>query len=362
MEGLPGSRGLILRQSRWVRCSLAMGLAAAASGLWSAEPPVPLSPPPLRPGSEAGPTEVNYAFWLGDIPNIDSAAQTFDASFVVIFRWRDPRLAHPGPDSETFALDDIWHPRFLIANEAEESEHSLPEVVDVAPDGMATYRQRIVGSFTQSLNLRALPFDRDTFRVRFVVPGQSPQDIRFVPDSVALAAGLKEGVGRAETLTLQDWSMTSTTSRVEPFKAGLGVDLASFTVEFAAARQAGHFVFKVIIPLILIVAMSWAVFWIEPNDASTQVTVSLTAMLTLIAYQFVIDAEVPDLPYLTRLDAFILMSSILVFLSLIEVLVTTKFAHRDRIALARAIDRRCRIAFPLLFLAGTIITLSGFGF
>ena len=51
-------------------------------------------------------------------------------------------------------------------------------------------------------------------------------------------------------------------------------------------------------------------------------------MLTLIAYRFAIGSEVPKLPYLTRLDAFILASSLLVFLSLIEVMLTTK--TRDR--------------------------------
>jgi hypothetical protein len=53
--------------------------------------------------------------------------------------------------------------------------------------------------------------------------------------------------------------------------------------------------------------------------------------------------DVPKLPYLTRLDAFILASSLLVFLSLIEVMLTTKLATNNRTDLARTIDRRCRI-------------------
>jgi gamma-aminobutyric acid receptor subunit beta len=62
---------------------------------------------------------------------------------------------------------------------------------------------------------------------------------------------------------------------------------------------------------------------------------------------------VPKLPYLTRLDAFILASSILVFLSLIEVMLTTKLATDNRIDLARTIDRRCRIFFPLVFIGAS---------
>ena len=48
----------------------------------------------------------------------------------------------------------------------------------------------------------------------------------------------------------------------------------------------------------------------------------MTSMLTLIAYRFAIDSQLPPLPYMTRLDVFILTSTLLVFFSLIEVVVT----------------------------------------
>ena len=95
--------------------------------------------------------------------------------------------------------------------------------------------------------------------------------------------------------------------------------------------------------------MSWAVFWIEPTDGGSQYGLAVTAMLTLIAYRFAIDSDVPKLPYLTDLDAFVLMSSLLVFFSLIEVMLTTKLAARNRLETARTIDRRCRWIFPLVF-------------
>jgi len=319
-----------------------------------AQTPLPLPPAPPRPDAEAGPTKVRYMVWLTDITHIDSVAQTFTASVVLGVRWRDPKLAHNEPGAKQYSLDDIWHPRLLIVNETGDTERSLPEIADVAPDGTAIYRQRIIGSFTQSLNLRAFPFDQDTFRVHIVVVGHRPHEIQLVPDETAVALGLREGIGMSERLTIQDWQITSITTHARPFQVAPGLQIAGYTFEFTATRRAHHFIIKVIIPLILIVAMSWAVFWVEPNDASTQVGVSITAMLTLIAYRFAVDLDVPKLPYLTRLDAFILMSSLLVFLSLIEVMLTTKFANRDRLDLARTIDRRCRWIFPLVF-----VVLSG---
>jgi len=316
-----------------------------------AQAPLPQPPSPPRPEAAAGPTRVSYAVWVSDIKQIDSVAQTFSASIVLLLRWRDSQLAHGGTEGKQFALENIWHPGVLIANETGETERSLPEVADVAPDGTAVYRQRVIGTFSQSLNLRAFPFDRGTFGVQIIALGHRPEEIQFVPDEVAVSAGMRDGIGLAERLTIQDWNVTSATTRVAPYRVTPGFELAAYSFEFTAVRRAHHFLIKVIIPLVLIVAMSWAVFWIEPDDANTQMAIAVTVMLTLIAYRFTIDADVPKLPYLTRLDAFVLMSTVLVFLSIIEVLVTTTFANRGGTEQALAVDRRCRWIFPLVFVA-----------
>jgi hypothetical protein len=318
----------------------------------------PLPPAPMRPGAEAGPTKVNFAVWVGDITKIDSVAQTFTANFMVLLRWHDPRLKHDGPDVKEFDLADIWHPRLLLTNGGGDSTTSLPEKVDVTPDGTALYRQRYIGAFLQPLNLRDFPFDRETFQIRIVLLSSGPRDVELSPDPQTAALGWRDGIALDARLTMQDWSVLAATTCVAPFHVAPGVELASFTCEFTARRNSQHFIIKVIVPLILIVAMSWAVFWIEPTDGGSQFGIAVTAMLTLIAYRFAIDSDVPKLPYLTRLDAFVLMGTVLVFLSLIEVIVTTKFANRDRLDLARTIDRRCRWLFPLVFAAATAFCFS----
>jgi len=338
---------------------LTLLVATGTSNVSGAPTPSPLPPAPSRPNNGSGPTKVGYAFWIGDILKINSVDQEFTANFMLFLQWHDPLLAHPGPGTKQFALDDIWHPRVLIANEAGDLERSLPEVADVTPDGTATYRQRFIGSFTQPLNLHAFPFDRAAFAVQFVVPGYRPEDLEFLPIDQAAALGWLEGVGIESELTIQDWKTLSVEARPQAYQAAPGISIAGFGFSFTAERRANHFIVKVIIPLVLIVMMSWAVFWVEPNDAATQVGVAITAMLTLIAYRFAIDSDVPKLPYLTRLDAFVLMSSLLVFLSLIEVLLTTKFANRNKLDRAMAIDRSCRWLFPVLFVLGMLATLLG---
>jgi hypothetical protein len=122
-------------------------------------------------------------------------------------------------------------------------------------------------------------------------------------------------------------------------------------------RHTGFFTLKVIFPLILIVAMSWLVFWIDPSMAATQISVSVTAMLTLIAYRFSIGELVPKLAFLTRLDYFVLGSTVLIFLSLMEVVYTSYLSGAGQLEKARAVDFHARWIMPSLFVAIILETL-----
>lgn len=317
--------------------------------------PAQVAPPagPSRPGIESGPTKVTVGVWVTDISKIDSVAQTFTASVVLMLRWHDPRLAHNEHGVKRYAIEDVWHPRWSIVNEAGSVERSIPDAVSATSNGDAVYQQRLVGSFAQALDLRRFPFDEDTFRIHLILIGQRPDDIEFGPDPVAVAAGIANGVGISPDITLQDWKVKSVSARPLPYRATPALQVAGYAFEFTTARNSKHFIIKVIIPLVLIVMMSWAVFWVEPTDTGSQLGTSVTAMLTLIAYRFALDTEVPKLPYVTRLDAFVLFSTLLVFLSLVEVMATTKFAACGKLVLARKIDCHARWIFPAVFAIGS---------
>lgn len=72
-------------------------------------------------------------------------------------------------------------------------------------------------------------------------------------------------------------------------------------------------------------------------------------MLTLIAYRFMVGAELPPVPYLTRIDRFILGCTFIIFAALIQAVVTGILAKRDKVDTARRIDIWCRVIFPAAF-------------
>jgi hypothetical protein len=80
-------------------------------------------------------------------------------------------------------------------------------------------------------------------------------------------------------------------------------------------------------------------------------------MLTLIAYRFAIDAQVPKVSYTTKLDEFILISTLTVFVALIQAVISSILAQKNRVTLAENIDRKCRVIFPMVFFVGVFLRL-----
>jgi len=294
-----------------------------------------------RPGKTVAATEVTLGIYILDVDGVDTAGQSFQANVFVLASWEDARLKHKGRRAVTRKLTEIWHPRMLLLNQ-QRVWKSFPETAEVSPEGRVVYRQRFWGDFSQPLHLADFPFDRQVFKVHLVTAGYTPEDVRFIPHPLS---------GISEELSVADWEVISVRTEAEPFGISTtDLQAAGFSFSFEAKRKSGYFVVKVILPLLFIVMMSWVVFWIDPREAGSQISVAVTSMLTLIAYRFAVGADMPKLSYLTRLDYFILGSTILVFASLVEVVLTSTYAKLGRIERAQRLDRLARLVFPICFL------------
>ena len=79
-------------------------------------------------------------------------------------------------------------------------------------------------------------------------------------------------------------------------------------MSFEIERKSGYYIFKIILPIVLILMVCWSVVWIDPKELESRLTITIVCLLSLIAYNFVIDKDLPKLEYLTVLDWFILIS------------------------------------------------------
>ncbi|MHC4364543.1 MAG: hypothetical protein ACYSTJ_03655 [Planctomycetota bacterium] len=302
-----------------------------------------------RPEEWLGPTKVNFFIFVLDIDKVDGAAQSFTANVYVRLYWKDKRLAHEA-SVQTVPLTEIWNPHVIIANRSGGLvQKSLPEVVEIESDGTVTYRQRYIGPLSQPLKLSEFPFDQHQFTIQFIAPAFSAKDIQFIPGP---AVSIPELVGGAiyHELSLPDWKIIEYVAETRPYRPAGDVEVAGFVFEFTAKRFALYYVWQVIVPLVSIVMMAWGAFYIDPTNTGAQIGVATSSMLTLIAYRFMLGNLIPRLSYMTRLDYFTLGSTILVFLTLLEVIITTNLALREKDKVARKVDLWCRFTFPAVFI------------
>ena len=78
--------------------------------------------------------------------------------------------------------------------------------------------------------------------------------------------------------------------------------------DFEIERKGAYFIYKLVLPIIFLIALSWMVFFIDVRELESRLTISIVCFLSLIAYNFVVDDTLPKLGYLTFIDVFILIS------------------------------------------------------
>lgn len=294
-----------------------------------------------RPDPENVPTKVKVGLFVNDISALDDADQTFTARILFVLRWVDPRLASDSQGIRKLDIDSIWNPLSDIVNVRKvTAKHS--ESVFVDSEGHVIFFQVYSGTFTVPLDLRNFPFDKHTLYLR-VGSFYSPQDVDFIID--------EKFTGWADTLSIPDWIVSNGEARINTsFSKVQQRDFAQFEFSFQIQRLLGFYQWKIIMPLALIVFISWGVFWIDPKRLEAQIGLSATTFLTLFAFQFAIAALLPRIAYLTRMDKYTMLCALLVFLTIIKAVITSYYVKREDYRTAKYIDYSARVLFPLAFI------------
>ncbi|HQY19700.1 MAG TPA: hypothetical protein PLX80_02515 [Ignavibacteria bacterium] len=288
---------------------------------------------------------------LNNISEVNASSQLIKADIVMTARWFDPRLKHNKKGGRLEDPQKIWGPFLTFSNRLNISK-SFPEQVTIHEDGTVFYTQRIFGDFTQNLNFREFPFDTQNFVLRLIEISFNSNEISLEPDPE-----IRSGVGK--NISLSDWKIVNwELSKSEYSIIEDSQKLPSLVFNITAQRESGFYLLIFAIPLILIIMMSWIVFWLPPNLSASQISVATTSMLTLIAYRFIVTSYLPRISYLTRMDIFILGSSILIFMTLVLAASSSNLTQKGKGDLAKKYDKRFRWIFPLLYIIVIIIALT----
>ena len=296
-----------------------------------------------RPSIWGEPTAVKIGIYIVDVDSINSADQSFTASVFYQAQWKNPFLQHKGPGPIHRGVTEVWNTRLTIIGQ-QNIWRSFPESVEIQPNGEVTYRQKIWGHFSQPLDLHEFPQDKQVLTIHIVAAGLMEEDVKMIP----LLRDGRELSGLAGKFSVPDFKVLSWKAGAQPYIAHKdGPGIAGFQMQISVERSPVYYVMKVIIPLCMIVIMSWLPRWINAKQIGTNIGISTTAFLTLVAYLFAITVLLPKVSYVTRLDRFIFLATLMVFTGLIHTVIDTILLNSKKEALINWGNHLAWFVYPI---------------
>lgn len=325
---------------RLLACLIAVLLAGLTGPAMAQDP---CAPPALRtdvrPGPSDEPTEVALAMYVIDLIEINDVNQTISADVAMRMQWRDERLAALA--GCRMPVSAIWYPNLMLLNSGRIFSR-WPKTVSIEEGGVVTYLQRGAGTFSSYHSLERFPFDTQEISLRFFPVDWTYPKVTLVPD-LTLS-------GISPKLNISDWQILGVETVIgQQELPAIGKTYSTFDLVLRAERHSMFYVLKIMLPIALIVSMSWMVFWIDAREFGTQLGLSATAVLTMIAFIFATTNMLPRLGYFTLLDRYIATATVFVFAALLQALTTGYVASRGHTQAARRIDVASRILFPAVF-------------
>jgi hypothetical protein len=326
-------------------------LVLSAGATAQDQPSFLLSPPPGD-----GPVVVQVGFFLSDVNRIDIEQQQFEVEGVLTLTWQDDRLAFDpdlvGVDEKVFQgnyqFSEVatgWWPQLVLANESGGYERQ-GIVLRNRFDGRITYVEEMNAVVEMPVELRRFPFDRERFELIFEVLGFDKDEVVLVVDSSTTGTP-------AKGISLSEWKLeglhASSGDHDPVYIDGRQEMQSAVVVSLDLARYPGFMLRVVVFPMVLLVMLSWSVFWMDRESLGERMDISFIGILTVVAYQIMVSSTIPRIPYFTLMSAFIYISFVTMCASVVINLVVGRMDRTGRRELGDRVDRRCRWVFPTTY-------------
>ena len=292
------------------------------------------------------PIEVQVGVRIDQVTVVDQKHENFGVVADLRMEWSDPALAF-NPDScrcqfRTFSISGFekfvsergatW-PAFKLQN-LQGRRTSQTGIVVLDPDGKATYLERFAATLQAPFfDFRKFPFDSQLFFVR--IDSVFPES-RFVFKTLQDFSGFGSKLGEEEWL-IQDYQVQIYSEQSN----------SVFKLLFNAWRHQNFYIFRILLPLFLIIAVSWVTFFLK--DFSKRIDVTSGNLLLFIAFNFTISNDLPRLGYLTVLDILMVIAFIVSALIIMVNVYFRRLEVSQKTELARSLDRYMIWFVPVVY-------------
>jgi hypothetical protein len=272
------------------------------------------------------------------IANVSEKSGTWDGDFYLYESWP----ATPG-----------FTPRTEIVNEVARASTTFDDT-ELRTETCIRSR-RIHATLRSELNLRLFPFDTQALTVK-MSDNQFDEKALLYGDAPQIA-----GIDDTVRGMVSGWRVTREPAyarAVVPFKWEQGApayDNATFS--FTVARHVTFHLTRYFLPLLLILAVAFGAFWIDPEDLGSQMQIGVTCLLAAIALQFAEGGTLPEVSYLTLADRVYAVCYVGIAAAVVESITVNSLARHGHKERAKRVDRICRVLFPSLVVVALVVSV-----
>jgi len=332
---------------------LALLTAALSTGAPArAQVEAPKATPATAPAAATQPVQVTIGYQIFEIRDVKIKDEHFVADFYMWMNYTcaDEALAK---EIETFEFMN--------------GKLDVREEIDRETNGADRYVcWRMTGGFYLNTDLRNYPFDTQRFDITIEHPSLEIDKVVYRDDhsSYSRSKVPQELWGVKPELKIPEFRLKQTErrsigsiydtdfgKRSSPAKETV---YSRFVMSIYFGRDYMAYVFKIVFPLLVIVAMAYVALLLPPQEIQSASGLEITALLSTIAFNMTVSQNLPEVGYLVVSDKFFIVTYIILFLTLIQSVLAYVWLDQDREAFARRWLKGCRWVFPVLDLAAFI--------
>ena len=307
----------------------------------------------------ADPVTIDLRLFICSIESINTLRQELVCEFLLSANWLEKLDVCKVDDKGNVSWESMWDPRIYFPNAVEMKSSINKRIIctdNVKGTVMIQWSYRVKGRFKCPFDITTFPFDDQVLRIH-VSSYWSNRVIRFRQElsignniSSALANFADGGQWELQTYILSDV--------VEPRDGGAfskEIKEPLFQFHVHARRKYNYYLWNIAAMVNMISFLAFTSFAIERNDTGKRLSVSLTLLLTVVAFKNFVSSILPKVSYLTLMDKYVLFNVAFIFLVSVQNAVVGKVSGPSEKEYYDEVFLFLSICIYILFQGGFVI-------
>lgn len=321
-------------------------------------------PPP--PTQEGAVPFVDFRYAVFKVDEVDTASLSVRVKVAVVWYWTDPRLAGWGAKP---LPPDLWGPHIAMVNAQDMSDEQTQFELSNAETGRLKRGRLFYGTVSNHMDLRQFPFDMDSIDIIFEsvshymtldesMKGSMPKGKSYRLRPTCLP-GEGKIIGIYWSGAIIEWQLLGCSwSKDELPPTPQGSERTKLSLNFHVSRQSGFYLWKVLLPLLLLGVLCFSAFEFDSENVSDRQGTVATYFLSALAMLYVVGQYLPRADYLTQMDKVIGLTTMLNAVIGLEARLVAWIVRTYSYELAESVDLWLEVVLAVGYPLGLLVLLA----